>query len=97
MVIADWLRAKYVTPLQEQRKVERERRRAEEYAEGHAEGFAEGRAEGIAEGRAEGIAEGRAEGIAEVSRVWRAWNRRRVEAEARGEPFNEPEPYQDEE
>ena len=58
MVIADWLRAKYVTPLIERR---------------------------------------RAEGRAEVSRVWRAWNRRRVEAEERGEPFNEPEPYQDEE
>ena len=56
MVIADWLRAKYVTPLIERR---------------------------------------RAEGRAEVNRVWREWNRRRVEAEARGEPFNEPEPYGD--
>ena len=72
-MIADWLRAKYVTPLQEQRKAERERRRAEEYAEGFAEG------------------------IAEVNRVWRTWNRRRMDAKARGEPFNEPEPYQDEE
>ena len=74
MVLADWFRAKYVTPLKEQRKVEMERRRAEEYAEG--------------------FAEGRAEGRAEVNRVWRAWNRRRMDTEARGEPFNEPEPYQ---
>ena len=76
MVIADWLREKYVTPLQEQRKAERARRRAE----GYAEGYAEGRAEGIAEG----------------NRVWREWNRRRMDAKARSEPFNEPEPYQDE-
>ncbi|MYC33548.1 MAG: hypothetical protein F4X64_10270 [Chloroflexi bacterium] len=81
MVLADWLRAKYVTPLQEQRKAERERRRAEEYAEGFAEGHAQGYAEGIAE----------------ANRVWRAWNRRRMEAEERGETCNEPEPYQDEE
>ena len=84
MVIADCLRAKYVTPLQEQRKAERERRRAEEYAEGFAEGYAEG------------FAEGRLEGIAEVSCIWRAWNHRRMDAKTRGEPFNEPEPYQDE-
>ena len=58
MVIADWLREKWVTTLQEKR---------------------------------------RAEGRAEVNRVWREWNRRRMEAEERGEPFNEPEPYQEEE
>lgn len=57
MVIADWLRAKYVTSLIERR---------------------------------------RAEGRAEVNRVWREWNRRRREAEARGEEFNEPEPYSNE-
>ena len=39
----------------------------------------------------------RAEGRAEANRNWREWNRRRVEAVERGEPFNEPEPYQDEE
>ena len=36
--------------------------------------------------RARDIAKGRAEGLAEA----RAWNRRRLEAEARGEPFDEP-------
>ncbi len=45
-----------------------------------------------AEGRAEGRVEGRAEGRAEVNRAWRAWNGRRLEAEARGEPFTEPPP-----
>ena len=57
MVIADWLRAKYVTRLIEQR---------------------------------------RAEGRAQANRIWREWNQRRREAEARGEEFKEPEPYSDE-
>ncbi len=34
----------------------------------------------------------RAEGRAEADRAWRAWNARRLEAEARGEPFTEPPP-----
>ena len=37
--------------------------------------------------------EGRDEGRAEVLSDWREWNRRRLEAEARGEEFNEPEPF----
>ena len=51
---------------------------------------AEGRAEGIAEGKAEGIAEGRVE----ERQVWRDWNNRRMEAEARGEKFTEPPPFE---
>ena len=39
--------------------------------------------------------EGRVEGREESNSNWRAWNNRRREAEARGEPFNEPEPYGD--
>ena len=34
----------------------------------------------------------RAEGRAEVQAAWRAWNRRRMAAEAQGKPFNEPPP-----
>lgn len=34
----------------------------------------------------------RAEGRAEADRDWEAWNQRRIEAEARGEPFTEPPP-----
>ena len=34
----------------------------------------------------------RAEGRAEADRDWEAWNQRRLEAEARGEPFTEPPP-----
>ena len=50
------------------------------------------RAEGRAEGIAEGIAEGRAEGRAETNAEWRTWNERRMAAEAKGEPFDEPPP-----
>lgn len=37
-------------------------------------------------------AEGRAEGRKEANRDWVAWNRRRVDAETKGEPFNEAPP-----
>ena len=41
---------------------------------------------------ARGRAEGRVEGRAERDAEWQAWNRRRMEAEAQGHPFNEPPP-----
>ncbi len=60
-----------------------------------AEARAEGRAEAWAEARAEGRAEGRAETWAEVNDRWRAWNSRRLDALAKGEPFDEPTPDDD--
>lgn len=45
-----------------------------------------------AEGRLEGRAEGRVEGRAEVEAKVEAWNNRRLEAERKGEPFDEPLP-----
>ncbi len=73
------------------------RRRMEKAkAKGHAEGIVEGHAEGHAEGIAEGHAEGHAEGTAQERRNWVAWNRRRVEAEAQGLPFDEPPPSENE-
>ena len=50
------------------------------------------REEALAEGRAQGRAQGRAEGEARNQAAWEAWNERRVEAEAKGEPFDEPPP-----
>ena len=66
----------------------RERRMAEAVAEGEAKGRAEGEAKGEARGRVAGIAEGRVE----TDALWRAWNGRRLDALAKGEPFNEPPP-----
>ena len=53
-----------------------------------AESFEEGKAEGLEQG----IEQGLEQGIATAYRQWQAWNTRRMEAEAKGEPFNEPPP-----
>ena len=45
----------------------------------------------------EGRAEGRVEGRVEERAEWAAWLRRLQEAEARGEPFDEPSPAEREE
>ena len=37
--------------------------------------------------------EGRVEAEERVNRLWWEWNERRLEAAAKGEPFNEPVPY----
>ena len=42
--------------------------------------------------RAEGRAEGIVEGIAQNQNEWLRWNNRRLEAERRGEKFDEPPP-----
>ncbi len=42
----------------------------------------------VAAARSEALAEGHAE----VQRKWAEWNQRRLDAEARGEPFIEPPP-----
>ena len=60
------------------------RRRARQLAEVRAEGVEEG----VTKGRAEGVEEGRADLAAEI----REWNRRRLAAESKGEPFDEPPP-----
>lgn len=51
---------------------------------------AEAKAEGKAEGLAEGLAEGKAEAYQEIA----AWHTRRLEAEAKGIPFDEAPPSQ---
>ena len=49
-------------------------------------------AEAVERGRSEGVAEGRAEGVEEISARIREWNARRLDAESKGEPFDEPPP-----
>ena len=49
-------------------------------------------AEAVAEATVESRAEGRAEGRTEINHMWRAWNARRLDALAKGEPFDEPPP-----
>lgn len=54
--------------------------------------LAERMAEGMAKGMAKGRAEGKAEGEAEANTRWRAWYSRLLDAQAKGEPFDEPPP-----
>ena len=49
-------------------------------------------AEAAVKAKAEGIEESRREGKAELAQKVVAWNIRRIEAEKRDEPFNEPPP-----
>ena len=44
------------------------------------------------DGKAEGIAEGMAEGEQVAHEAWTVWNEKRLRAEERGEPFDEPPP-----
>lgn len=50
------------------------------------------RAEGIEIGKAEGRTEGRTEGIKQAYQEIADWNKRRLEAEAKGISFDEPPP-----
>ena len=52
----------------------------------------EGRVEGREEGRVEGREEGREEGRVEERAEWSVWLARMREAQAKGEPFDEPAP-----
>ena len=83
--------------IQARREKRIEAAKVEGIAEGIAEGKVEGIAEGIAKGIAKGIVEGRAEGEARAYRKFAEWDRRRKEAEARGEAFTEPPPTQPQE
>lgn len=72
----------------------RKKLRAAAKAEGRSEGLAEGVAIGRVDGVEEGVAIGRAQVLPKVA-AWRQWNARRLEFEARGEPFDEPPPDDD--
>ena len=54
--------------------------------------FMDERAQRIAKAEAKGKAEGIAEGIVKHDREWTAWNERRLDAAAKGQPFKEPPP-----
>ena len=68
------------------------KRRDAAAAEAEAAGRAIGLAEGIEKGKVEGVAQGEAIGAERMGRKWTEWNRNRLEAEERGEDFDEPPP-----
>ena len=63
-------------------KIERQRERLRE----------EGREQGLEKGREQGIELGLEKGREALAAEVADWNRRRLEAEERGEPFDEPPP-----
>ena len=73
-------------------KMKAARIRAEAAEQGRTEGLEQGKAEGLEQGRTEGLEQGIEQGIAEALRQCQEWNARRMEAEAKGEPFDEPFP-----
>ncbi len=80
MVTAKYLTDNFLEPW-------REKRREKVRAEGRAEGLAKGLVEGENKGRAEERSK-----WDEERRKWIDWNRRRLEAESNGVPFDEPPP-----
>ena len=76
MILRDYFRA------------EREKRIQREADAARAQGLAEGRTQGIAQGRTEG----RTEGTVDMYQQWAAWNARRLDAEAKEQPFTELPP-----
>jgi len=53
------------------------------------------RRKALAEAEAKGVKKGREEGVKQANAKFREWNARRIEAEAKGEPFDEPPPLDD--
>ena len=49
-------------------------------------------AEAVTEAVTKAVAEARSEALSEAQRKWTEWNSRRMDAEARGEPFDESPP-----
>ena len=107
MIIADYIRKRWVKPLEEKQRAEAAQKQAEarqKRAEAE-EQLAEAeklRAEAarinaeteeiLAKQREEGLQEGRQEGQSQTQAQWQAWNQRRLDAEANNQPFNEPPP-----
>ncbi len=79
MIAADYFRRKYLEPLKEKQRLEKEARREE---------LERVRSEALERARDEGRKQGREQADAE----WDAWNRRRLAALAYGAPFAEPPP-----
>ena len=82
MVAARYIEERYLNPLRAKRIKREEEAKKEIREEARAKGLA------LAQARAQTLALGHALADAE----WGAWNERRLTAEAKGEPFDEPTP-----
>ena len=82
MVAARYIEERYLNPLRAKRIKREEEAKKEIREEARAKGLA------LAQARAQTLALGHAHADAE----WGVWNERRLAAEAKGEPFDEPTP-----
>ena len=76
MVAARYIEERYLNPLRAKR-IKREEEAMRKIRE---------------EGSEQGREQGRKQGSAEAHARWETWNERRLAAEAKGEPFDEPTP-----
>ena len=104
MIIADYIRKRWVKPLEEKQRAEAAQMQAEaqqkqadaQQKQAETERIKAETAEILAKqrekAREEGLQEGREEGQSQTQAQWQAWNQRRLDAEANNQPFNEPPP-----
>ena len=81
----------YIMVLSEKMYEDLQRTKKERHEKSRKEGFKKGLEEGREEGFKKGREEGRKKAYEEVDR----WNQRRLEAAAKGEPFDEHPPARD--
>lgn len=107
MIIADYIRKRWVIPLEEKQRAEaaqiwaeaaqQQAEAAQQQAEAaqqqaEAERINAETKEFLAKKQEEDLQKGREEGMERMHSQWQAWNERRLSAEAKGEPFDEPPP-----
>ena len=91
MVIGEWMLREVIEP---RRRRQIERWRQEGVEEGIEKGIEKGVEQGIERGIVAGRQEGHQEGIKDGDKEWESWISRKMLAESRGEPFDEPMPSQ---
>ena len=100
MIIADYIRKRWVKPLEEKQRAEAAQMQADaqqkqadaQQKQAETERIKAETAEILAKQREKAREEGLQEGQSQTQAQWQAWNQRRLDAEANNQPFNEPPP-----
>lgn len=93
MIIADYIRKRWVKPLEEKQRAEAAQMQADAAQKrAETERMEAETAEILAKQREKAREEGLQEGQSQTQAQWQAWNQRRLDAEANNQPFNEPPP-----
>ena len=100
MIIADYIRKRWVKPLEEKQRAEAAQMQADaqqkqadaQQKQAETERIKAETAEILAKQQEKAREEGREEGQNQTQAQWQAWNQRRLDAEANNQPFDEPPP-----